>query len=134
MHSSAATAKNSPQAKSDLWVWLLLALWLFSQSLAWIHRVEHDVQINAWQTSAALSSADDAKPLGPHAGIDCEWLDHALLAGFAGAATVDAPLVHFAASSPIKSLLTLISTQAERSYLARAPPVQPHIFEGQVTG
>jgi hypothetical protein len=118
-----------------MWLWLLLALWLFSQSWAWVHRVEHGVHIQGLSTQVAASAATD--PTGAsalHGGTDCQWLDHALLGGLAAPASVALHLDRLAASALQQPPSVAAGARALRPYLARAPPALPAFVEGQVTG
>lgn len=122
------------------WLWLLLAVWLLTQSWAWHHRVEHGSHWQGMQGStagaavSALRLTEQAQSGDLHAGADCEWLDHALLASLVGASAALVALAQFSGQTPFPPTFAQVALRVERPYFARAPPVLSHFSEGRVTG
>jgi hypothetical protein len=133
---SIRSPRTAPRIRPHAWLWLLLALWMFTQTWAWHHRVEHDAHLQGAQALSAQvqASAEAATANGAHAGTACEWLDHALLASAVGTSSAHLPVAHLPACSPIRPLRSFANAQTERPYLARAPPAPHRFLEGRVTG
>jgi hypothetical protein len=116
------------------WLWLMLTLWLVTQSWAWMHRVEHGHRLGSSPAIEALHQQHDHANESLHDGVECEWLDHVLLGSAAGPFAVDLLFVSPATNAPATTGAMLEMVRIALPYLARAPPVSLMPIPSQATG